>query len=310
MANNTYGTVKQASFNPAMDAEIYYYYKPNRSSESSSFKGFKKIDNVAQVLVKAELETAQVGVDTVLPGMYTLKLPVNIFGQSGIYTVYITPKEFECTILDVGSLGAYPDIRGIIINTDTGVPAEYKTLFENDKLTGYRIEYFDYDAVKGGNVRQEYFRIITSNGKCQPLSQNLTSGNTNSMAYTYNSSGSLAFLTVTPSTAPSFKGNSTPYIGRPDQKIVIKNTKFDPVCLEIEVTEHDIETLSVMLEGEQIRNLENGRVTTYNFDGEIYKQFEYSTIKDNYNRKEIAEIKLDKNGNIDYNLDLETFKNS
>jgi hypothetical protein len=65
-----------------------------------------------------------------------------------------------------------------------------------------------------------------------------------------------------------------------------------------------------MLEGEQVRNLENGRVSTYNFDGEIYKQYEYSTVKDNYHKQEIAEVKLDKTGNIDRSLDLETLRNS
>ncbi len=309
MANNTYGTVKQALFNPALDADVFYHYKPTRSSESTSFSGFKKIDNVAQVLSNAVLEVPQVGADKTLPGMYTLKLPVNIFGDAGIYTVYIAPKEIECSILDVGSLGAYPDIRGLVIDT-TEIAADYQALFSNDNLTGYRVEYFEYDPNLGGLARQEYFRIITSNGRCQPLSQNLTSGNTNSTGYTYNASGSLAFLTVTPSTAPSFKGNSIPYIGKPSQKIVIKNTKFDPVSLEIEVTNHDIETISIMLEGEQIRNLENGRVTTYNFDGEIYKQFEYSTVKDNYNRKEVAEAKLDKSDNVDRSLDLDLIRNS
>lgn len=309
MANNTYGTVKQALFNPQFDADIYYYYKPNRSSESSSYGGFKKIDNVSQILSNSKLENPEVGNDKILPGMYTLKLPVSIFGQAGIYTVYITPKEIQCNILDVGALGAYPDIRGIVIDTNS-IDSDYQALFSNDNLTGYRVEYFEYDPNIGGLARQEYFRIITSNGRCQALSQNLTSGNTNSTGYTYNANGSLCFLTVTPSTAPSFKSNSNPFIGKPSQKIVIKNTKFDPVCLEIEVTEHDIETLSIMVEGEQIRNLENGRVTTYNFDGEIYKQMEYSTIKDNYNKTEIAEAKLDKSNNIDRSLDLDTIRNS
>lgn len=309
MANNTYGIVKQALFNPETDADIYYYYKPTRSSESASYTGFKKIDNVSQVLSNSQLETPTVGDDKRIPGMYTLKLPVSIFGQAGIYTVYITPKEIECNILDVGALGAYPDIRGIVIDTSS-IEQQYQSLFSNDNLTGYRVEYFDYDSETSNLVRQEYFRVITSNGRCQALSQNLTSSNTNSTGYAYNASGSLCFLTVTPSTAPSFKSNSNPFIGKPSQKIVIKNTKFDPVCLEIEVTDHDIETLSIMLEGEQIRNLENGRVTTYNFDGEIYKQFEYSTVKDNYTRKEIAEAKLDKSGNIDRSLDLDTIRNS
>ena len=309
MANNTYGTVKQALFNPALDADIYYHYKPSRSSESSLYGGFKKIEDASQILTNSKMEVPTVGQDTRLPGMYTLNLPVSIFGQSGIYTVYITPKEIKCTILDVGALGAYPDVRGIIIDT-TSIDATYQNLFSNDNLTGYRIEYFDYNPTTNGLDRQEYFRIITSNGRCQALSQNLTSANANSIGYTYNANGSLCFLTVTPSTAPSYKANSNPYIGKPSQQIVIKNTKFDPVSLEIEVTEHDIETLSVMLEGEQVRNLENGRVTTYNFNGEVYKQFEYSTVKDNYNKTEIAELKLDKSDNIDRSLDLDIIRNS
>lgn len=309
MANNTYGTVKQALFNPQLDADVYYNYKPSRSSDDTAYGGFRKIDNVQDILVNSTTETEILGSDNRLPGMYTLKLPVSIFGQAGIYTVYITPKEIKCTIKDVGALGAYPDIRGIVVDTNE-IPYDYQSLFSNDNLTGYRIEYFDYAANNSGLMRQEYYRIITSNGRCQALSQNLTSANTNATGYTYNANGSLSFLTVTPSTAPTFKSNAMPFIGKPSQTIVIKNTKFDPVCLELEVSEHDIETISVMLEGEQIRNLENGRVTTYNFDGEIYKQFEYSTVKDNYHNKEIAEAKLDKSDNIDRSLDLDTIKNS
>ena len=80
--------------------------------------------------------------------------------------------------------------------------------------------------------------------------------------------------------------------------------------IEVEMVEHDVETLSIMMEGEQLRNLENGRVTTYNFEGEVYKQMEFSTIKDNYTTNSVAEIKTDKTGNIDYSLDLEELKNS
>ena len=307
MANNTYGTVKQAIFNPSVDADVFYYYKPTRSSESPVFSGFRKIDNVDMVLENSLVETPTVGVDRRLPGMYNLKLPVSIFGNRGFYTVYIVPKEFECTILDVGSLAAYPDIRGIVI--DMNSVTENRQLFSDDNLTGYRVEYFDFDNAQGGVVRQEYYRLITSCGLCQPVSQNLVSSNTSSIGYAYNASGSLCFITLTPSTAPSFKSNAIPYIGVPNQKIVIKNTKFDPVCLEIEIADHDIETVSYMLEGEQLRNLENGRLSTYNFNGEIYKQFEYSTVKDNYNKRNVAEIKLDKSGNIDRSLDLEDFRN-
>lgn len=307
MANNTYGTVKQAMFNPAVDADIYYYYRPNRSSLSTAYSGFRKISDPSSILSHSTLDKYE-ECDIRIPGMYTLKLPASIFGNVGIYTIYITPKEIKCTIKDVGALAAYPDIRGIVV--DMNDVQEYRTLFGDDNLTGYRIEYMEYDADTRVNMRQEYFRIVTSNGFCEPVSQNLTSGNTNSNGYRYNASGSLSFITLTPSTAPSFKSNAKPYIGTPNQTIIIKNTKFDPVCIEIEVTEHDIETISYMLEGEQVRNLENGRVSVYNFNGEIYKQMEYSTIKDNYHKKSIAEVKLDKSNNIDRSLDLDEIRNS
>jgi hypothetical protein len=80
--------------------------------------------------------------------------------------------------------------------------------------------------------------------------------------------------------------------------------------IEVEVVEHDIETLSVMAEGEMVRNLDNGRVSYYNFDGEIYKQFEYSTVKDNYTTKSIAEIKINKDDNIDTSLDINELRDA
>ena len=80
--------------------------------------------------------------------------------------------------------------------------------------------------------------------------------------------------------------------------------------IEVEMVDHDIETLSIMQEGDQVRNLDNGRVTTYNFDGEIYKQAEYFTVKDTYNTRNIAEVKTDTGNNLDMSLDLEELKNS
>ena len=80
------------------------------------------------------------------------------------------------------------------------------------------------------------------------------------------------------------------------------------MCVEVEITDHDIETVSYMLEGEQVRNYENGRVTTYNFNGEIYKQMEYMTVKDNYTTNNIAEVKIDRSNNIDNSIDLNTIK--
>ena len=305
MINNIYGTIRQAQFNPSNDADVYYSYRPNRSTEDTLFKGFKKIEDVGSVLEQTYfIDENNENRRSLLPGMYTLKLPIHLFGNVGIYTIYITPKEYKCTIKDIGVLAAYPGIKGIVLDkmeTNGELP---DSLFIDDNLVGYRIEYPDNDGVN----RQDYVRIITTCTGCEPITQNLVTTTSNANSYRYNQNGSLVFLTVTPSTTPSFKSNAMPYIGVPNQQIILKNTKFDPISVEVEITEHDIETISYMLEGEQVRNFENGRVTTYNFNGEIYKQMEYSTVKDNYTNTNIAEVKLDKSNNIDNSLDLESLR--
>lgn len=300
--NSTYGIVKPSLIDPSQDVEVFYHYRPSRSSEDSSFKQFKKMSDVSSIFSNSEFENTD-ETDMRLPGMYNLNLPVSIFGKKGIYTIYIKPKEIRCTIKDVGSLAAYPDVKGIIIDMND---VENQTLFDADKLVGYRVEYFEYEG--SGLRRQQYYRLITSNNMCEPVSQNLTSANTNANGYRFNGSGSLCFVTLTPSTSPSFKSNSKPYIGTPNQKIVITNTKFDPVMIELEMVDHDIETLSIMAEGEMVRNLENGRVSTYNFEGEIYKQMEFFTVKDNYTKNNVAEVKTDKSDNIDNSLDINDLK--
>ena len=297
--NSTYGVVRPSLIDPSQDVEIYYHYRPSRSSDDTGFTQFRKIPNVSSILSNSQFENEDEPSDLRLPGMYNLNLPVSIFGKKGIYTIYIKPKEIRCEIKDVGSLAAYPDVKGLVIDLNT---VENQSLFSPDRLVGYRVEYFEYEG--NGLKRQQYYRLITSNNNCEPVSQNLTSANTNANGYRFNGSGSLCFITLTPSTSPNFKSNSKPYIGTPNQKIVITNTKFDPVMIELEMVDHDIETLSVMAEGNMIRNLDKGIVSYYNFDNEIYKQYEFSTIKDNYTKNSIAETKFDRSNNINNDLDI------
>ena len=292
--NATYGTVKPSVINIETDVEIFYHYRPSRSAEDTEFRKFRPIEEVSSILEASEIDNESQFGDPILPGMYKLNLPLSRFGRKGIYTIYIKPREYRATITDVGVLAAYPEVRGIVIEDDNlNVPG-----VSTDSLVGYRIEYF-----KDG-LRQDFQRLITSNNRAEAVTQQIQS------AYQNSESGGLHFITVTPSTAPDFKANATPYIGSPSQVISISNTKFDPVMLEVEIVDHDIETLSIMAEGEQMRNYGNGRITHYNFDGEIYKQYEFATIKDNYTATNIAEIKVDKSGNIDTELSLETLKNT
>lgn len=298
--NSTYGVVKPSLITDiAQDVEIWYKYRPTRNSEDDDYRTFQKVDDPTSMLSCSEISSDNASTSDVrLPGMYELSLPTSVFGNVGFYTVYIKPREISCTIKDVGALAAYPDIKGIVIDLND---VDDRTLFANDNLTGYRVEYFDYGS--DGLERQEYYRIITSNNNCEPVSQNLTSSNTNSNGYRFNDSGTLSFLTVTPSTAMSFKSNQKPYIGAPNQQIVITNTKFDPVVIEIEMVEHDIETLSTMVEGVQIRSLDNGIVTTYNSDGEIYHQAEFYTVKNTYNQSDVYEVRKKRTDNFDTSAD-------
>lgn len=304
MANNTYGIVRAALVDPS-DVEIFYCYRPTRNSEDETFRNWRKIEDVNSIFSNSELENSGLS-DTRLPGMYNLSLPVSIFGRKGFYTIYIRPKEISCTIKDVGVLESYPEIRGIVIDMDD--ITENRTLFTNDNLVGYRVEYYSFQG--DGLMRQQYYRLVTSNNLCEPISQNIVTSNTSSNGYRFNAGGTLCFITLTPSTSPSFKPNATPYIGVPNQKISLINTKFDPVAIEVNMVENDIDTLSYGIYGETVRNLDNGRISIYNTNDEIFKQFSFSTVKDNYTNRNIAELKEDVSDNIDTSLDINELKNS
>lgn len=303
--NGTYGVVKPSLIDPSSDVEIWYRYMPTRNSEETEYQVFKKVDSPSSWLTNSEIEDTDLSYsDTRLPGIYQLSLPVSVFGNVGFYCVYIRPKEVSCTIKDIGALSAYPDVRGIVIDMND---VDDTTMFANDNLIGYRVEYLDYED--GTLMRQDYYRIITSNNKCEPMSQNLTSSNTNSNGYRFNDSGTLSFITVTPSTAPSFKANQKPYIGVPNQRIILSNTKFDPVMVEIEIAKHDVETISMMLENDQVRSLDSGIVTTYNDDGEIYLQTEFYTLKNNFNTNDAYEVRK-KRSEIDNSIDYDEIINT
>ena len=297
MSNGVYGTVKPA-FITSKDADIYYFYRPNRSSDSPDFMSFKKLESSLLSETTFTSSTDMVS-DNILPGMYDLKLPLDVFSQKGFYTIYIKPKEIRTTISDVSVLAAYPDIRGIVINS-SNIAVEDASIFNNGGLVGYRIEYFD------NNKRQNYYRIITSNNKCEPVSQNLNDSNQKSVRYRYNDSSNLIFCTVTPSTATNFKYNALPFIGKTSQEIVLVNTKFDPIMIEVEMVDHDIETVSMMLENNQIRSLDNGLITTFNNDNEIYHQAEYMTLKNSYTGKGVFDVKKKRVDNIDFTQNFDS----
>lgn len=269
-----YGTVKPANINIEHDVDIFYSYKPNRGYDNLTT--FTKLD--ASNLIKATVDGT-----TTIDGLYNLKLPLSIFGNKGIYTIYIKPKEHVLKIEAISELQNYPDVRGVIFKSeDLG---EY--LSGNNALVGYRIQY--------GETEDAFTRIITSSNRCYSVTT--VNGTKFSLYSTMGGSSSLVFCTVTPSTANSITPNLLPNIGNPMDTVKIANTKFSPIMFEIEMVEHDAETLSYMLEGDQVRNLDTGVFTVYNDKHEIYKQYESYSIKTQLG-KPLYDIKVNKN-NID-----------
>lgn len=297
MANGTYGTTRP-SLITSNDVDIYYFYRPTRSSESPNFANFKKLDSSLLSTTSIEQSDNEVS-DSILPGMYDFKLPLDIFSEKGFYTVYIKPKEIKCKILDVSTLASYPDIRGIVIDKSEITPNE-QGVFTNGGLVGYRVEYFDESK------RQEFYRIITSSNLCEPVSSTLDSSYQKSVRYRFNDSSSLIFCTLSPSSSTSFKTNALPFIGKVSQEIVLINTKFNPIMLEIEMVDHDADTISLMLEGNQLRDVDKGLISTFNEDNEIYNQTEYGEIKSSITGQTLHTYKRNRNNDIDFEQDYNT----
>lgn len=291
MANGVYGTNVPAVVTQD-DIDIYYSYREDRNDDTAQGVTFEKLSPNILSDVFTDYENT---IDGALEGLYNLRLPVSVFNQKGFYTVYIKPREIRATIKDVSVLSSYPEIKGIIFNIDEIDDNQLRNLLqENNSLVGYRIIYFD------NNKRQNYYRIITSNNRCEPIIQSLSGSNQKSTRYRFNDVSNLVFITLTPSMASTFKPNAEPYIGMPAQEVAFVNTKFEPIMLEIEMVDHDADTISTMLEGAQLRDLDNGLVTTFNENNEIYHQAEHYSLKDSYTAKPIYEVKKNRTSTIDY----------
>ena len=280
--------------------DISYCYNESRAYDSLSSSKFTSLPSSVLANCTREVESGS-NLDEIVDGMYTLQLPLSDFNKKGFYTVYIKPKEYAINITDVGCLSAYSDVRGIILDTNAISDEIIKNMARtNNGLVGFRIVFLDENG-----VREDYYRIVTSNNKCEPVIQAPNSSSDKTYTYRYDDSSSLTFLTVSPSSAPTFKSNATPYIGKPTQRILLVNTLFEPIQLDIEMVTHDADTISNMLEGSQLRDLDNGLVTTYNEKNEIYAQSEHYTLKENASGKPVYEVKKNKTDSIDFSQTID-----
>lgn len=282
MSTGVFGSIRPANINPAIDVEMYYQFKPSRGETSIDNVGFKQLEP-SECLSYCVTDSDE---DKII-GLYNLKLPLNIFNSKGIYTIYIKPKECVVTIVDVSVLAAYPSVKGVVLNINSG------GLNGLTDLTGYRIDY-------GNGVS----RLIKSCNRCEPVVVNTGDGYPKTTRYNLtDTSSNLVFCTVSPSSAPTFKTNANPYIGEPGLEVKVVNTKFSPKLVEVEMVDHDADTISYMIEGDQVNDRDNAIITTYNEKNEIYHQSDYYVLKDRLGNP-LYNVKR-KRKNIDHSQDYE-----
>jgi hypothetical protein len=293
MATGTYGTIRPADVSPA-DVEIILNYTESRDETDN----FILTTLNAQDVLKPYFNNGDTGGNAnieILGGLYNLKLPAEQFNALGIYTVYIRPAQIRVPILDCGVLSALPNVKGLIFDLSQ-VPSQFQNKFVAQGLVGFRIEYLDPSGAKIPN----FFRIITSSFFCEPVVENLTNSSQKAIRYRYvDGATNLLFCTVSPSSSPSNKPNATPYIGQPNQNVIISNTFFNPVTVEVEIVEHDISTLAIALYGNQTKSLDDGIYTIYDSDNNIYKQYNLYEVRDEFNTL-LYEVRQDRDNNIDY----------
>lgn len=299
MAIGTYGTLRPSDVSP-QDVEIIMNYTPSRDVTDQFV--LKTLD--APTILRPYFNNDETGGNSgveVLGGLYNLTLPAEEFNQLGFYTLYLRPAQIRTTITDCGVLSALPNVKGIIVDL-SNVPSNYLNKFVPQGLVGFRIEYLNNDGSKIPN----FFRIVTSCFYCEPVVTNQVNTTQKAIRYRYvDGQSNLLFITLSPSSSPTNKPNATPYIGQPDQQIIISNTFFNPVTLDIEMVEYDISSLAIALYGNQTKSIDDGIYTIYDSQNNIYRQYNLYEIRDQFNAL-LYEVRQSRGNNIDFSKNFNT----
>jgi hypothetical protein len=302
MAIGSYGTIRPSDVSPA-DVEIIMNYTATRDVTDQFV--LTKLD--AQTILRPYFANSETGGNTgveVLGGLYNLTLPANQFNALGIYTLYIRPAEIRTIISDCGVLSALPNVKGIIIDI-TDVPTQFQNKFVPQGLVGFRVEYLNSDGSKIPN----FFRVVTSSFFCEPVVTNEVNTTQKAIRYRYvDGDSNLIFLTLSPSSSPTNKPNATPFIGQPDQDIIITNTFFNPVSVEVEMVEYDISSLAIALYGNQTKSIDDGIYTIYDSNDNIYRQYNLYEIRDQFNAL-LYEVRQSRGNNIDFSKNFTNITN-
>lgn len=297
MAIGVYGTVRPADVT-LDDISMYYNYVPNRETIADTIFSLNPIELITYNYLP-DVEQIQ-NTENILEGLYNLKLPSTIFNQIGIYTIFIKPKTIPLIIVDCGVLSALPTTKGILIDINS-IPEKLRY---NNSLSGYRIEYINDDGTK---LRNTVRYVVTSN-KVVPIGENVGNTTQKTIRYRFDDSGTLLFLQLTPSSAPDVKPNILPFIGNIGKTILLTNTFFNPLTIEIEMVENTIDTLMDIVAGEQVKDVRNGIQTFYDRNRVIIKQHNLFEIKDDVTDVPLFEVRenrivIDESQNFDNVID-------
>lgn len=270
MAVGTYGAVKLADcdFN---DVDVLYAYSANRESlgDTQFLPLFNSVTN--------NEFRKMLGGD----GGYKLRLPASIFNRLGFYMILIRPKTFQTEIVDCSFVITNNDQEIQISKKGIVIP---KLQFQSTgSLIGYQLEYFD----DNGNKIKNFHRIITSSDLVSVNPNNNTT-NASSTTYVLDPNGNQLFITLTPDEVSLITNEVSVDLGKSGQQILLSNTFFDPVMIEVEMVDQSVKTLSYALYGQSTRDLETGVYSIFDESGNLYKQYTLLTRK-----KEFS------NGNID-----------
>ena len=299
MSIGAYGTIRASDVSPD-DVEIIMQYTPTRDATEDFV--LTKLD--AQTVLRPYFENSETGGNAgveVIGGLYNLTLPANQFNALGIYTLLLRPAQIRTVITDCGVLSALPNVKGIVVDLNN-VPPQFQNKFVPQGLVGFRIEYLNADGSKIPN----FFRIVTSCFYCEPVVTNEVNTSQKAIRYRYvDGDSNLLFLTVSPSSSPTNRPNATPFIGQPDQNIIITNTFFNPVTVEIEMVEYDISSLAIALYGNQTKSIDDGIYTIYDSQNNIYRQYNLYEVRDQFNAL-LYEVRQNRGNNIDFSKNFTT----
>ena len=280
MSIGTYGITRSSDVS-IDDIDAFYNYTPNRETQNDVF--IRIAANSIITYNYLPIDEQILGQENLLEGVYNLNLPSTIFNQLGFYTIYLRPKVISLTVMDCGVLSALPTIKGLLLNLND-LPSN---LVSNNLLQGYKIEYINSDGTKMRNI----VRYVVTSNKVSPVTENIGNTSQKAVRYRFDDAGTLLFLQLTPSSSSDVKPNAQPFIGNPGQTILLSNTNFEPLSIEIEMVENTLDTLMDIVAGEQVKDVQKGILTHYDKDRVITKQFDLYNIKDDVSDVPLFEIK-------------------